>query len=250
MIKFFRNFRKKIIDEDRFRKSIRKYLFYAIGEIILVVIGILIALQINNLNQKRINSLTESKYLINLEKEMLSNDELNQSMVIGRMDRKIEGLLLAKKYVEKAIVVGDTLTFLNKVCYGGVSSGGHTFGSRNYYNELLSTGNLQLIKNDSLKQLIADYYARLDIYRGRSQVHASRYSSYTSELRPFDPDNPDYISPYDQIEMLNAFKSSEFRKIVDLELSYAYKIKQYIRAVKERGDIAISMIRKEIKKKS
>ena len=50
MIKFFRKIRQQLLNESKFKK----YLLYAIGEIILVVIGILIALAINNNNQKRI----------------------------------------------------------------------------------------------------------------------------------------------------------------------------------------------------
>ena len=49
MIKFFRKIRQKMLTENKFSK----YFIYAIGEIILVVIGILIALQINNWNEKR-----------------------------------------------------------------------------------------------------------------------------------------------------------------------------------------------------
>lgn len=44
MLRFFRQIRKKLIEEDK----VRKYLLYAVGEVMLVVIGILIALQINN----------------------------------------------------------------------------------------------------------------------------------------------------------------------------------------------------------
>ena len=49
MLKFFRHIRKKLIEED----NVRKYLLYAIGEILLVVIGILIALHVNNWNEQR-----------------------------------------------------------------------------------------------------------------------------------------------------------------------------------------------------
>ena len=49
MIKFFRKIRQRLLTENKFSK----YLLYAIGEIILVVIGILIALQINNWNEGR-----------------------------------------------------------------------------------------------------------------------------------------------------------------------------------------------------
>lgn len=51
MIKFFRRIRQKLVTENKFNK----YLIYAIGEIILVVIGILIALQINNNNEAKKN---------------------------------------------------------------------------------------------------------------------------------------------------------------------------------------------------
>ncbi len=60
MIKFFRNIRQKSINEN---KTI-KYLKYAIGEIILVVIGILIALQVNNWNeQRKENNLEQNRNL-------------------------------------------------------------------------------------------------------------------------------------------------------------------------------------------
>ena len=51
MIKFFRKIRQKLLTENK----LSKYLIYAIGEIILVVIGILIALSINNWNEDRNN---------------------------------------------------------------------------------------------------------------------------------------------------------------------------------------------------
>jgi len=49
MLKFYRTIRKKLIEQN----NVRKYLLYAIGEILLVVIGILIALQINNWNEQK-----------------------------------------------------------------------------------------------------------------------------------------------------------------------------------------------------
>ena len=53
MIKFFRKIRQNLLSENKFSK----YLIYAIGEIILVVIGILIALQINNWNESEKNQV-------------------------------------------------------------------------------------------------------------------------------------------------------------------------------------------------
>tara|TARA_Y100000815_G_C13013861_1_gene376607 strand:+ start:73 stop:285 length:213 start_codon:yes stop_codon:yes gene_type:complete len=59
MIKFFRNIRKNLLSQGK----TGKYVKYAIGEIILVVIGILIALQINNLNEQRKQHNQEQDYL-------------------------------------------------------------------------------------------------------------------------------------------------------------------------------------------
>src|SRR5210317_2183297 len=62
MIKFFRHIRKRLLAESRFSK----YMIYAIGEIILVVIGILIALQINNWNDNRIKNNQVKTYALKL----------------------------------------------------------------------------------------------------------------------------------------------------------------------------------------
>lgn len=69
MIKFFRRIRQQLLTENKFSK----YLLYAVGEIVLVVIGILIALNINNRNEQRI---TEEKERFALE-EIQSDIELN-----------------------------------------------------------------------------------------------------------------------------------------------------------------------------
>ena len=62
MINFFRKTRKKLADDNK----PLKYLRYAVGEIVLVVIGILIALQINNWNEGRKDRVLEKKLLENL----------------------------------------------------------------------------------------------------------------------------------------------------------------------------------------
>jgi hypothetical protein len=73
MIPFFRKTRKKLADDNK----PMKYMRYAVGEIALVVIGILIALQINTWNQNRITKLREKKTLIQLVQNLNSNLELN-----------------------------------------------------------------------------------------------------------------------------------------------------------------------------
>jgi hypothetical protein len=69
MIKFFRKIRQKLLSENKFSK----YLLYAIGEIVLVVIGILIALQINNWNNNHKLEKEEIQLMKSLHKEFTIN---------------------------------------------------------------------------------------------------------------------------------------------------------------------------------
>ncbi|MEO1033284.1 MAG: DUF6090 family protein [Bacteroidota bacterium] len=69
MIKFFRKIRYNLMGENK----TGKYIKYAIGEILLVVLGILIALQINNWNEKRISKAKEQLLLKELHLEFRDN---------------------------------------------------------------------------------------------------------------------------------------------------------------------------------
>ena len=76
MIKLFRNIRQNIIKDQSAGLAgnrVRKYMLYAIGEIILVVIGILIALQINNWNNDAANKREEQRIVNNLNFEFKKN---------------------------------------------------------------------------------------------------------------------------------------------------------------------------------
>ncbi len=77
MIKFFRKIRQNLLSEGK----TRKYIKYAIGEIILVVIGILIALQINNLNEKHKQTAYELAQLSNLSTEIISMKEFLNTQI-------------------------------------------------------------------------------------------------------------------------------------------------------------------------
>ncbi|MGB5384342.1 MAG: DUF6090 family protein, partial [Lutimonas sp.] len=91
MINFHRKTRKKLANENRFVK----YWRYAIGEIVLVVIGILIALQINNWNTKRLENRQEQKILKILHDEFTYNAiELQRNIDKSTLTKsKIDSLL-------------------------------------------------------------------------------------------------------------------------------------------------------------
>ncbi len=78
MINFFRQIRQRLLADSKFSK----YLLYAVGEILLVVIGILIALQINTWSEERKNRRLESNYLVNLRKELTFNIQLGNEQIV------------------------------------------------------------------------------------------------------------------------------------------------------------------------
>ncbi|PIQ17280.1 MAG: hypothetical protein COW66_12600, partial [Flavobacteriaceae bacterium CG18_big_fil_WC_8_21_14_2_50_34_36] len=75
MIKFFRNIRKKLIEQSK----VRNYIFYAIGEIVLVVIGILIALQVNNFKESKAQKSQEAVYLKFILDDLLLQKQENST---------------------------------------------------------------------------------------------------------------------------------------------------------------------------
>jgi hypothetical protein len=71
MLTFLRRIRRSLIESG----SLRKYLLYAIGEVALVVIGILIALQINNWNEWRKDRIKEKKLLMEISSTLITNEK-------------------------------------------------------------------------------------------------------------------------------------------------------------------------------
>ena len=153
MTPFFRKIRKALADDN---KPI-KYLRYAIGEIILVVIGILIALGINNWNEERKNKLIESEYYCKLLADF-ELDRQNIAKLYKESEHKIETskrllLELNNKDKGKSFLVNNYLQALRTNAF---------VPSKVAMSDLVSSGRLNLLTNDSLKNNVVRYYGELD----------------------------------------------------------------------------------------
>jgi len=157
MINFFRKTRKKLADDNK----PLKYARYAIGEIALVVIGILIALQINNWNQNRISNKEEQTILKNLRTEFLQNKQILNDEITknseGFNSGKILFNLIGKKRAEIKKYNIDSLLF-NSLETGAFRP------SENTISDLLQSGRLQLLKNTNLKDLLHQWSGSLKVY--------------------------------------------------------------------------------------
>ena len=125
-----------------------KYFKYAIGEIILVVIGILIALQINNWNENRKEREQEQELLTQLQSEFKSNlEQLNQKTDIR--NQMISASLKLLHYIDRP----ETRHADSIIKYLARSGTAPTFDP--IVNDINSSGRIQLLKNTSLKEKLA-----------------------------------------------------------------------------------------------
>ncbi len=148
MIKFFRKIRQKLLSENKFSK----YLIYAIGEITLVVFGILIALQVNNWNEQRKSKSQEIKILT----------EVRNALKVDLKDIKfnIDWHGKAKKSCETIINVFNLNTPYNDsldVHFGQAYLHTNFLPNLGSYETIKSKG-IDLISNDSIRINLALYY--------------------------------------------------------------------------------------------
>ncbi len=154
MIKFFRKIRQNLLSEGK----TGKYLKYAIGEIVLVVLGILIALQINNLNEKRKDREVEISILQNIildldsdisELEFIKNQTSSQADTLNaNYSALLDGSIF--KNPNRLSDFFKQLWATSNINFFEVNS--------SVYDENLSSGKFTLVQNDSLRQKISEYY--------------------------------------------------------------------------------------------
>lgn len=146
MIKFFSKIRHKLLKENR----LSKYIIYAIGEIILVVIGILIALSINNKNEIRKQRDLELHYLSNIKTDLILNIK-HLDNYINRRETSINSANeIIAHYEGKPIK--DLKVFSRHTV--NIYTWRKFFQINNTFQELMNSGNLALISNDSIKDVL------------------------------------------------------------------------------------------------
>ncbi len=148
MIRFFSKIRYQLAAENRFGK----YLRYAVGEILLVVIGILIALQVNNWNEERKIHAFERKILTDVL-HTIDNDIANQEMLIRRLDTMSVGISNIYRLIGKNESSPDSIQKYINYLRTGIGF----YWDRGAYESLKSVG-LDKISNDSIRADLARLY--------------------------------------------------------------------------------------------
>ncbi len=133
-----------------------KYLKYALGEIVLVVIGILIALQINNWNENRKKRVQEAYYLIQLKEDFTINKSVARLLIDFNKLQFENSSLLLKSYTDSLSPTESNQWYYAMNQLGFLP---HNAYIDDTWKELQSTGNIGLIRNKLLVQKIAEFYS-------------------------------------------------------------------------------------------
>jgi len=175
MIKFFRNIRKTLLAEGK----TSKYLKYAIGEIILVVIGILLALQISEWNTTYKRHKLESQLLQDIHKEFVENSEqLKLVKSYHLISYEATQKLLNLMPIDLAIIQIDSIVVLLDNTYYN-----WTFNpQQTTINSLINTSSFDLISNVELRKLLQNW---TDIYLDYSEEEIISRNQVNNFYRPF-----------------------------------------------------------------
>lgn len=158
MFAFFKKIRRSLL----IKGSKRKYLFYAFGEIGLVVIGILIALQINNWNVKRLNAVEEKRILVSVAQKVEFN-RFQHAMGLTRYKEVVNGAesLVSRLNNKEAKIQNDEIAKdlhdLTHRFLMGASNATHL------YDELIGSGQMGLISSEELRTSITKLKVNMEL---------------------------------------------------------------------------------------
>jgi len=246
--------------------KLSKYLLYTIGEIILVVIGILIALQINNNNESRKERIVEKSYLERLVIDLEENEILWEKTI----DRKEKQLEAAHAFLNFRFSKNQD-TVLKIIPYFQILGTWKDININQVtFSEMVSSGNLNIIANDSIKikllslnKLYKAILNRQDILEAEHRLRLLNPTMTilnTSNTFVLDPEQSKIIQrEFSQEEM--TIYANEFQKeltslindkvfingVAGIFYNAESQFQEFKQAIKEVNDLII-LIRKELEK--
>ena len=235
MINFFRKIRKKLADDNK----PLKYMRYAIGEIVLVVVGILIALSINNWNEEKLNKTKEHILLKEMHDE-LGLDVKELQIKIQSYEDWIKSNQMVLNHLNMKTVNNDSLGF-----YYNNLAGYLIFNNNTSTFENLKSIGFDLISSDSLRRQITTLYSKeyplikhsTGIWDSNIQINLF-YPQFTENIIT----NSNGTAQPVNVEMLR--NNHQFKEMLKLNIH----VKKYSIGVKEKTLISIISLQKNIER--
>ena len=179
MLPFFRRIRNKLLLENKFTG----YIFYALGEIILVVIGILIALQVNNWNTEKALDRKQKAFVRQLHSDLIQTDhELEELIQFFRERAKASQIVTFSFW--RGIPLQDTAIYN----FGRPTSNKRYNPTLGTARSLINSGNIDIIPSDSLRKSIIAYVDIADGYIRDIQRYEETYYRRGQEILSLELD--------------------------------------------------------------
>lgn len=184
MAKLFRKIHRKLL----LRKEFISYLKYALGEIILLVIGILLALEVNNGNEYSKNSLKEKEILHQLHDELSENLE-NIYPAKENQLRSLEKGSIVQRNIKK---MSDPISRGSVYQYADGMFAGHTYyPSKGVVESIINSGDFKHIQSDSFRNYLA---SRKDVISNYNLDTAIDLKLWTDEIHSYIIRNGDFLN--------------------------------------------------------
>ena len=208
-MKVFRKFRSHYMKENKFKK----YVLYALGEIVLVVIGILIALQVNERVEFSKNRKKERALLNELYKESTSNLNQLQEQREG-YKASLDASTIVMRNLERIADPNSQDSILN---YGPGMFRGITFDPSNGIVEsLLSTGDIQHIQNDTLRNYIITWK---DVLKDYQEEEMNSRGFWKDVVEPYLVYNADMTNA-SSLKNVELLERPEFLNMISRRIFY------------------------------
>jgi len=253
MIKFFRKIRYDLMEKNR----TGKYLKYAIGEIILVVIGILIALQINNWNEKQKIEKEEIGILHNLLESLYSAKEQSNREILEENQLKQSLLIALGKNSNKNKFSINTIS--DSLFYDILWNSNPNVPVLNSYSDIKSSGKIGIIKNQDIRESFTELELTLSdltsMLQDRLTAQQMRFDdiivndvNFVRLLKMMEPS----INIDDELQNNYSLilKNQKTRNLLALKLNLTYSTIIHRQELGDEIDNLIQLLEAEIDRKS
>ncbi len=246
MLRFFRQIRQRLLTDNKFSK----YLLYAVGEILLVVIGILIALQIGDWSQKAVHRKLETEYLERFVVDLNRDLELVE-MVEEFLARKEVSLRKVREYIDDptTMFVDSVMVTLRESTIIGTDLPNVRLTGT--IQEIISSGHLRLIQNTEVRNNIVNYYSAWEHQNLRLERKRSDYPDLVFQItdrEAFFKENPLHKGKSLKDVLSDLEIEAMFYRHFMKEVNYLVFTDRIIQGRKNNLETLQALIKEELKK--
>lgn len=215
---------------------------WLVSEMLVIVIGVLIALALDGYWNERHERMLEAEYLDRIRSDVTADIAYLEQVAISRLDTKLQALNAIAPIVRGQEPVPDDIeSFLRNVSLGGLLGASSSYWvTDTTFEDLKSTGNLRLIRDPDLRWKVSRYYKLNMRMHERVRDRLTGYVTYVHGLMPAelrDDLTLDAMTAFGTDRAVERILSPEFEDLMNQELNYAYFMMEL-----DRGSLARQLL--------